>query len=102
MFAKLLRAVEVAAREGGAGTSGQHDAGVGGREGQSFSVPVDNIERAIKRGTGDIEGGARYEEVTYEGYAPGGVACSSRRSPTTGTEPARTSVMRSPTAREPR
>jgi YebC/PmpR family DNA-binding regulatory protein len=37
-------------------------------------VPVDNIERAIKRGSGDLEGGARYEEVTYEGYGPGGVA----------------------------
>ncbi len=38
------------------------------------SVPNDNIERAIKRGTGELEGGARYEEVTYEGYGPGGVA----------------------------
>ena len=41
---------------------------------RSFSVPVDNIERAIKRGSGDLEGAARYEEVTYEGYGPGGVA----------------------------
>src|SRR2546428_5509565 len=41
---------------------------------KSFSVPNDNIERAIKRGTGDDAGGARYEEVVYEGYAPGGVA----------------------------
>jgi YebC/PmpR family DNA-binding regulatory protein len=38
------------------------------------SVPMDNIERAIKRGTGELEGGARYEEVAYEGYGPGGVA----------------------------
>ncbi|HEX9123548.1 MAG TPA: YebC/PmpR family DNA-binding transcriptional regulator, partial [Actinomycetota bacterium] len=38
------------------------------------SVPNENIERAIKRGTGELEGGARYEEVTYEGYGPGGVA----------------------------
>jgi YebC/PmpR family DNA-binding regulatory protein len=38
------------------------------------SVPWDNIERAIKRGTGELGGGARYEEVTYEGYGPGGVA----------------------------
>jgi YebC/PmpR family DNA-binding regulatory protein len=37
-------------------------------------VPVDNIDRAIKRGTGELEGGARYEEITYEGYAPGGIA----------------------------
>jgi YebC/PmpR family DNA-binding regulatory protein len=41
---------------------------------KSFSVPNDNIERAIKRGTGDDSSGARYEEVTYEGYGPGGVA----------------------------
>jgi YebC/PmpR family DNA-binding regulatory protein len=37
-------------------------------------VPVENIERAIKRGSGDLEGASRYEEVTYEGYGPGGVA----------------------------
>ena len=41
---------------------------------KSFSVPNDNIERAIKRGTGDDEDGAKYEEITYEGYAPGGIA----------------------------
>jgi YebC/PmpR family DNA-binding regulatory protein len=41
---------------------------------RSFSVPSDNIDRAIKRGTGELEGGARYEEITYEGYAPGGIA----------------------------
>ena len=41
---------------------------------RSFSVPSENIDRAIKRGTGELEGGARYEEITYEGYAPGGIA----------------------------
>jgi YebC/PmpR family DNA-binding regulatory protein len=41
---------------------------------KSFSVPNDNIDRAIKRGTGELGDGARYEEVTYEGYAPGGIA----------------------------
>jgi YebC/PmpR family DNA-binding regulatory protein len=41
---------------------------------KSFSVPNDNIERAIKRGTGELGDGQRYEEVTYEGYAPGGIA----------------------------
>jgi YebC/PmpR family DNA-binding regulatory protein len=74
-FAKLLRAVEVAAREGGSGdpkanmtlTSAVDKA-------RGASVPMDNIDRAIKRGTGELEGGARYEEVTYEGYGPGGVA----------------------------
>ena len=41
---------------------------------KGFSVPNDNIERAIKRGTGDDGAGANYEEIVYEGYAPGGVA----------------------------
>jgi len=41
---------------------------------RSFSVPSENIDRAIKRGTGELDGGARYEEITYEGYAPGGIA----------------------------
>jgi YebC/PmpR family DNA-binding regulatory protein len=41
---------------------------------KSFSVPNDNIDRAIKRGTGELSDGARYEELQYEGYAPGGVA----------------------------
>ena len=74
-FAKLLRAVEVAAREGGSGDPKANmtlaSAIDKARDG---SVPVDNIDRAIKRGTGELAGGARYEEVTYEGYGPGGVA----------------------------
>src|SRR5262249_1660347 len=74
MFAKLLRAVEVAAREGGGNVDGNMTAGAAGEEARAFSVPSDNIERAIKRGTGELEGGARYEEITYEGYAPGGIA----------------------------
>jgi len=41
---------------------------------KASSVPSDNIERAIKRGSGDDGGGARFEEITYEGYAPGGIA----------------------------
>jgi YebC/PmpR family DNA-binding regulatory protein len=41
---------------------------------RAASVPIDNIERAIKRGTGELEGGAKYEEVAYEGYGQGGVA----------------------------
>jgi YebC/PmpR family DNA-binding regulatory protein len=41
---------------------------------KSFSVPTENIERAVKRGTGEDSGGARYDEISYEGYAPGGIA----------------------------
>ncbi len=74
IFAKLLRAVEVAAREGGGDIRGNMTLGSAVEKARDFSVPLDNIERAIKRGTGELAGGARYEEVTYEGYAPGGVA----------------------------
>ena len=74
MFAKLLRAVEVAAREGGGNVAGNMTLASAVEKARSSSVPADNIERAIKRGTGELAGGARYEEVTYEGYGPGGVA----------------------------
>jgi YebC/PmpR family DNA-binding regulatory protein len=75
MFAKLLRAVEVAAKEGGSGDPKANMTLASAVEkARSFSVPIDNIERAIKRGTGEIGGGTRYEEITYEGYAPGGIA----------------------------
>jgi len=74
-FAKLLRAVEVAAREGGGGDpKANMTLASAVDKARGASVPMDNIERAIKRGTGELEGGARYEEVTYEGYGPGGVA----------------------------
>jgi YebC/PmpR family DNA-binding regulatory protein len=74
-FAKLLRAVEVAAREGGSGDPKANMTLASAIEkARGSSVPIDNIERAIKRGTGELEGGARYEEVSYEGYGPGGVA----------------------------
>jgi YebC/PmpR family DNA-binding regulatory protein len=74
LFAKLLRAVEVAAREGGGSVEGNMTLASAVEKAREASVPNDNIERAIKRGTGELEGGARYEEVAYEGYGPGGVA----------------------------
>jgi YebC/PmpR family DNA-binding regulatory protein len=74
MFAKLLRAVEVAAKDGGGNIEGNMTLASAVEKARSFSVPNDNIERAIKRGTGELEGGTRYEEITYEGYAPGGIA----------------------------
>jgi len=74
MYAKLLRAVEVAAREGGGNVEGNMTLASAVEKAKSFSVPNDNIERAIKRGTGELSDGARYEEIVYEGYAPGGVA----------------------------
>ncbi len=73
-FAKLLRAVEVAAKEGGGDPSANMTLASAVEKAKASSVPNDNIERAIKRGSGDDAGGARYEEITYEGYAPGGIA----------------------------
>jgi YebC/PmpR family DNA-binding regulatory protein len=73
MFGKLLRAIEVAAREGGPNVEGNMTLASAVEKAREYSVPMDNIERAIKRGSGEVEG-ARYEEVMYEGYAPGGVA----------------------------
>jgi YebC/PmpR family DNA-binding regulatory protein len=73
MFAKLLRAVEVAAREGGPSIEGNMTLGSAVDKARDYSVPWENIERAIKRAGGEA-GGAKFEEVTYEGFAPGGVA----------------------------
>jgi len=73
-FAKLLRAIEVAAREGGGNVDGNMTLASAVEKARDASVPNDNIERAIKRGTGELEGGSKYEEVAYEGYGPGGVA----------------------------
>jgi YebC/PmpR family DNA-binding regulatory protein len=73
MFGKLLRAIEVASREGGPSVEGNMTLASAVEKAKSYSVPWDNIERAIKRGSGE-EGGARFEELVYEGYGPGGVA----------------------------
>jgi len=73
LFAKLIRQVEVAAREGGGDISANATLRTMYQKARSASVPVDTIERAIKRGTGELEG-VRYESVSYEGYAPAGVA----------------------------
>jgi YebC/PmpR family DNA-binding regulatory protein len=73
MFSKLLRAIEVAAREGGVNVEGNMTLASAVQKARDYSVPVDNIERAIKRGAGET-GGARFEEVIYEGYGPAGVA----------------------------
>ena len=73
VFAKLIRQVEVAAREGGGDPASNASLRTMFQKAREASVPIDTIERAIKRGTGELEG-ARYEAVTYEGYAPGGIA----------------------------
>ncbi len=73
LFAKLIRQVEVAAREGGGDPESNPTLRTMFQKARDASVPLDTIERAIKRGTGDLEG-VIYEQVTYEGYAPGGIA----------------------------
>ena len=73
LFAKLIRQVEVAAREGGGDVNSNATLRTMFQKARDASVPMDTIERAIKRGTGDLEG-VRYEAVSYEGYAPAGVA----------------------------
>jgi len=73
LFAKLARAIEVAAREGGGDPLSNATLSQAIDKAKGASMPNDNIERAIKRGTGDVEG-AVYEEFWYEGYAAGGVA----------------------------
>jgi YebC/PmpR family DNA-binding regulatory protein len=73
IFAKLIRQLEVAAREGGSDMTSNATLRTMFDKARSSSVPLDTIERAIKRGSGELEG-VRYEQVNYEGYAPGGVA----------------------------
>jgi YebC/PmpR family DNA-binding regulatory protein len=74
LFAKLVKNVEVAARTGGADVAGNPTLYDAVQKAKKNSVPNDNIDRAVRRGAGLEAGGAHYETVTYEGYAPGGVA----------------------------
>jgi len=73
VFAKLIRQVEVAAREGGPDPEMNPSLRTMYQKARDSSVPLDTIEKAIKRATGTMEG-VSYEQITYEGYAPGGVA----------------------------
>lgn len=73
LFGKLAKAIEVAVREGGGSTEFNPTLATAVEKAKAASMPNDNIDRAIKRGTGEVEG-AIYEELYYEGYGPGGVA----------------------------
>jgi YebC/PmpR family DNA-binding regulatory protein len=73
LFAVLIRQIEVAARQGGGDPESNATLRTMIGKARDNSVPMDTIQRAIKRGTGEEEG-VQYEQVTYEGYAPGGVA----------------------------
>jgi YebC/PmpR family DNA-binding regulatory protein len=74
LFAKLIKNVEVAARSGGADPAGNPTLYDAVQKAKKSSVPNENIDRAIRRGAGLESGGTTYETITYEGYAPGGVA----------------------------
>ncbi len=73
MFTKLIRELTVAAREGGGDPKLNPRLRLASDAAKAANMPQENIERAIKRGTGELEG-VTYEEVAYEGYGPGGVA----------------------------
>jgi YebC/PmpR family DNA-binding regulatory protein len=73
VFAKLIRQVEVAAREGGSDMDANASLRTVFQKARDASVPIDTIERAVKRGSGELDG-VRYEPANYEGYAPSGVA----------------------------
>jgi YebC/PmpR family DNA-binding regulatory protein len=74
LFAKLIKNIEVAARSGGGDPAGNPTLYDAIQKAKKSSVPNDNIERAVKRGSGLESGGADYQTIMYEGYAPGGVA----------------------------
>ncbi len=74
MFAKLIKNIEVAARTGGGDPSGNPTLFDAIQKAKKSSVPNDNIERARKRGGGEEAGGADWQNITYEGYGPNGVA----------------------------
>ena len=73
VFTKIAREIIVAAKEGGGNADSNLALRLAVQKARDNSMPQENIKRAIQRGTGEIEG-ASYEEVTYEGYAPGGIA----------------------------
>jgi len=73
LFAKLARGIEAAARQGGGDPVSNAALAQAIQKAKGYSMPNDNIDRAVKRGSGESDG-AMFEEVWYEGYAPGGVA----------------------------
>lgn len=74
LFARLIKNIEVAARQGGGDPAGNPTLYDAIQKARKSSVPLDNIERAVKRGSGAEAGGADYQTIMYEGYGPNGVA----------------------------
>jgi YebC/PmpR family DNA-binding regulatory protein len=73
IFTKVIREITVAARVGGGDPTGNPRLRTAVQAARAVNMPAENIERAIKKGTGELEG-VTYEEISYEGYGPGGVA----------------------------
>jgi len=73
VFTKIIREITVAARVGGGDPGGNPRLRTAIQAARAVNMPAENIERAVKKGTGELEG-VRYEEINYEGYGPGGVA----------------------------
>jgi YebC/PmpR family DNA-binding regulatory protein len=73
LFTRLIKEITVAARDGGGDQDANARLRKAATDAKAANMPNDTIERAVKRGTGDLEG-VNYEEITYEGYGPGGVA----------------------------
>ncbi len=74
LFTKLTREITVAAKEGGGDTETNFRLRLAVQKARAENMPLDNVQRAIQRGSGTGEGGANYEEIIYEGYGPNGVA----------------------------
>src|SRR2546426_8353321 len=73
VFTRLIREITIAARQGGGDPAGNARLRTAIEAAKAENMPLDNIERAVQKGTGELAG-VQYEEVTYEGYGPGGAA----------------------------
>ena len=73
LFTRLIKEISIAARQGGGNAEGNPRLRLAIQTAKAANMPADNIKRAVQKGTGELPGVA-YEEVTYEGYGPGGVA----------------------------
>ena len=74
VFTKIIKELTVAAKEGGGDPTGNPRLALAIENAKSCNLPKDNMERAIKRGTGELDDGSSFEEVRFEGYGPGGIA----------------------------
>ena len=73
VFTKIIKEITISARDGGGDPDANPRLRLAIQTAKGSNMPQDNITRAIKKGTGELEG-VKYEEITYEGYAPGGIA----------------------------